>query len=305
MRYHLDQIQTFLQVVQDESFSKAAHHLSVAQATVSTRIRELEKEVGAELFVRQGRGIALSEAGQTLLPYAQRMMDIAENSYQEIHDIHSRIRLGAVESLTGDLLTDSIQEITRLTPDISVYLRMGHSSEIIQGLKDRTLNLGFIVKPSFPSQTWGYQELDEILALEEPISFVVSPNHPLATCSEVTLSDIAQSSAPLLYYEWGAGRDAMPARLQSLWQNRLELPVHMIRHWLTSSTGAAFLVRNVVAHDIASRRLVELPVTDIPRPVRYTALVKLSSRNLSAQSLQFVEVIKQMAGRLEMLCCIY
>ncbi len=305
MHYHLDQIKTFLQVVQDEGFSKAAHHLSVAQGTVSTRIRELEKEVGAELFVRQGRGIALSEAGQIFLPYAQRMMDIAENSYQEIHDSYSRIRLGAVESLAGDLLTDSIQQMTTRTPAMSVYLRMGHSNEIIQGLKDRTLNLGFIVKPSYPSQMWGYQELDEILALEEPISFVVSPNHPLAKQSDITFDDIAQSAAPLLYYEWGATQDAMPARLRSLWQNRLELPVHMIRHWLTYSTGAAFLVRNVVAHDIASGRLIELNVTDIPRLVRYTALVKLASRDLSAQSLEFVEIIKQTAGRLQMLCCVY
>src|SRR5260370_39060785 len=70
---NLDQLETFVQVARTRSFSRAAVLLDLAQPTLSGRIAALEAELGTRLFVRHGHTLELSEAGRTLLPYAQRM----------------------------------------------------------------------------------------------------------------------------------------------------------------------------------------------------------------------------------------
>src|SRR5215469_4768047 len=69
----LDQLETFVQVARARSFSRAAILLDLAQPTLSGRIAALESELGAQLFERHGHTLALTEAGRTLLPYAERM----------------------------------------------------------------------------------------------------------------------------------------------------------------------------------------------------------------------------------------
>ncbi|GAB3898877.1 hypothetical protein GCM10027612_57840 [Microbispora bryophytorum subsp. camponoti] len=83
---NLQQLRTFCEVATELSFTMAAKKLHYAQSSVTAQIRSLEEAVGAVLFDRRGRRIALTKAGTRLLPYAEMMLCIAEAAHKEVCD---------------------------------------------------------------------------------------------------------------------------------------------------------------------------------------------------------------------------
>src|ERR1044071_5772660 len=98
MNIDLDQMVTFERIVREGSFSAAAWALDTPQPTVSTRIQALEKTLGGKLFHRQGRKIALTDLGQTFLPYARRTIAVLSEgivmAQQAEHGQHGRVTYG-------------------------------------------------------------------------------------------------------------------------------------------------------------------------------------------------------------------
>ncbi len=78
-----EQLETFVRVARARSFSRAAVVLDLAQPTLSGRIAQLEGELGAPLFLRRGRAVDLTEAGRTLLPFAERMLALRSEASAE------------------------------------------------------------------------------------------------------------------------------------------------------------------------------------------------------------------------------
>ena len=80
---HLQQLRAFCEVADGLSFTQAARNLHYAQSTITTQIRNLEESVGADLFDRSGRQVALTPAGLRLLPYARRIIQLTETARRD------------------------------------------------------------------------------------------------------------------------------------------------------------------------------------------------------------------------------
>src|ERR1043165_1314449 len=96
----LSDLKIFRAVVREGGVTKAAAALHRVQSNVTTRVRQLERALGVKLFIREGKRMHLSPAGQTLLAYADRLLDLATEASDAVHGARPRgpFRLGAMES---------------------------------------------------------------------------------------------------------------------------------------------------------------------------------------------------------------
>ena len=147
----LQQLRYFLAVAETRHFTQAADLLGVSQPTLSKQIHTLEATLGAPLFDRIRGAVALTAAGQTLLPLAQRMIADADAARDAVQDIvglrRGEVRLGATPSLCSSLVPAVLRRYRSAHPDISLYVTEGSSPDLIADLLAHSLDLALIVAP--------------------------------------------------------------------------------------------------------------------------------------------------------------
>ena len=170
----LSDLNVFRTVVQAGGITRAAEKLNRVQSNVTTRIRQLEEQLGVELFIRAGKRLHLSPAGNVLLGYADRLLDLANEARESVHDIRprGRFRLGSMESTASVRLPAPLSEYCRRYPDVQLELRTGNSYDltglILRGEVDAALTAGVIPEAPF----------EKLPAFEEEMVIVAAANHP-------------------------------------------------------------------------------------------------------------------------------
>src|SRR3982751_5147687 len=151
MQMQLQQLRYFLAVVETRHFTQAADLLGVAQPTLSKQIHTLEETLGAPLFERARGAVALTAAGETLLPLARRMVadaDAARDAVQEIVGLRrGRVRAAPPPSLCSSLVPMVLRRFRTEHPDIELLVNEGSSQDLIADLLARDLDLALIVHP--------------------------------------------------------------------------------------------------------------------------------------------------------------
>src|SRR5262249_35128719 len=119
----LTDLHIFRSVVQAGGVTRAAEKLNRVQSNVTTRVRQLESELGVELFVREGK---------LLLDYADRLLDLAEEAREAVHDAEPRglLRLGTGEATAAMRLPVPMNEYLGRYPDVTLELRTGNTREL-------------------------------------------------------------------------------------------------------------------------------------------------------------------------------
>lgn len=290
-----DQLLAFDRIVREGSFSRAAQGLDISQPTISARIRTLEAAVGGALFVRGGRYLALTQVGETFLPYARRVLALLQEGTEAARGVErgqrGRVTIGILESLTGGFFASSVGRFHQASPEVEVFIRAQHTEQIIPMLDDGVVKLGLITWPFFGV------DLVPLLRFREPLVLVVPPAHPLAGRGAVEVAEAARLGQPLLQVRWGPLTRPLLARLAELSAVQVEVPIDTARQMVLHGIGAAFLTETLVAEDVAAGRLVAVPVSDLPPLFRDSALVRLRRTELTSAAAQFVAVLREEAER--------
>src|SRR3989338_7690842 len=142
------QIEIFVKVAELGSFSKAAEALFLTQPTVSEHIRGLEEELGVRLLDRLGRGAAPTKAGQLLLGYGRRILELHREAHQALDQFQGRMSgelVIAASTIPGEyVLPAMIGRFKEKYPDISITLLIGDSQTVVDWVLGGRVELGMV-----------------------------------------------------------------------------------------------------------------------------------------------------------------
>ncbi len=185
-------LKTFLTVANLLSFNKAAQRLNYAQSSVSAQIRALEEELGVQLFDRLGRRILLTEAGERLIHYAERISDLAEETRAEIggeRDPEGSLTIRIPESLGVHRLPPVISEFSSRFPKVRINFTNCAHEGLQRDFRKGVIDLAFLLTDSFHA---GDLET-EVLGCEA-IALVASPSHRFAQEKLVHTRDLQEDT---------------------------------------------------------------------------------------------------------------
>ncbi|CAL9595253.1 LysR family transcriptional regulator [Streptomyces sp. enrichment culture] len=194
------QLVYFVAVAETRHFTRAAERVHVSQPSLSQQIRALEKELGAELFSRARGNIALTDAGEALLPLARRILADADTARHEVQELaqlrRGRVRLGATPSLCTGLLPEVLRAFHDLYPGIRLFVEEGGSHDLVRGLARGALDLALVVLP-LPSPS---PALTTVELIQEDLVVVSSAADP-APRRPVRIADL--QGRPMVMFRHG------------------------------------------------------------------------------------------------------
>ncbi|MFD7549654.1 LysR family transcriptional regulator [Streptomyces sp. NPDC059578] len=198
----LQQLRYFVAVAETRHFTRAAELVHVAQPSLSQQVRALERELGADLFLRARGNITLTDAGEALLPLARRILadvDTARLEVQELAQLRrGRVRLGATPSLCTGLLPEVLRTFRDRYPGIQLVIEEGGSHDLVRELARGALDLALVVLP-LPSPS---PALTTVEVLREELVVVSPPDAPApGRGGEVRVADLA--GEPLVMFRHG------------------------------------------------------------------------------------------------------
>ena len=145
---NMDVLRTFVTGLELGSFSKAAQRLGRSQSAISTQLRRLEEQAGRTLFKKSGRGLALTSAGESLLSYAKRILELNDEAIDGLKDaeVEGWVRLGIPQDFAEGWLTGVLGQFARSHPKVRVEVRAEQNIAILDRLVQGELDLAL---------TWG------------------------------------------------------------------------------------------------------------------------------------------------------
>jgi LysR family cyn operon transcriptional activator len=252
------------------NFTRAAEKSHVTQSTLSHQIRQLEDELGVELFERVGKKVLLTEAGENLLDQvtpAMRMIDEAAWHIRDTTDeVKGTIRVGATHSFNIRLVPDCIAAFLNRHPSIKVVVEELSGNEITERLRQNQIDLGISYRPE--DQT----DLHFEPLYNEELKLVVGKNHPLAKRKKIRMVELQMVRMTLLpqYFSTRKILDECfaAARVEPLVVVELNSVMPMVE--LVKKTDLASIVSEMVVADRRDLRVI--PIED-PTPMRTPGLL--------------------------------
>lgn len=287
----LQDLNAFVAVATDRSFSKAAKRLHRTQPAISQAIRRLEDELGDKLFDRSSRNGALTEAGVLLQEHAQRLLRYAAETEAAVRELQQvrrgRVVIGANEAAVHSLLP-AIERFAREHPQARVEVRRVASRQIAAELLERTLDFGVL---TFQPTDKGLQSIslgnDELVML-------ANQKHRLASKKRVTIEEVGRETVI-------AHNDPSPARDRVLRvYERRQAPINIqialpsldgIKRAVEMGLGVAVLPRRCALTEIARGQLVAVKVPELSSP-RTVRLVYRKSGELSHAATAFLDILR-------------
>lgn len=150
MDLSIELLRTFVAVVDSGSFTRAASQVHRTQSAVSLQIQRLESSLGHPLFVREVRGVRLSEPGERLLPHARQMLALNDATVAAMGELKllEEVRLGSSQDLADSELTWVLEQITRTHANaLRLRVKIDSSRAIAAACDNGDLELGFMVRP--------------------------------------------------------------------------------------------------------------------------------------------------------------
>jgi len=294
----LSQLEIFLSIAEEKSFSRAAEKMLRTQPAISIAIKRLEEELGESLFDRSSKNGALTEAGKILLSYAQRMLNLRDEAKEAVGELRGmfrgRLTIGANESTSLYLLPPLLMEYRKRHPKIKIEVFRNVSEKIPLEVMERNLDFGFL---SYDPMHPGLQSIE---VHRDELALVVPPKHPLAKRKQVTVKDLGEE-------QFVAHNVKTPARtkiFELFAQNRTPLNICLelatletIKEFVLLNVGIAILPRLAVEAEISSGKLVEVQVKGM-KIEKTLRLVYRRESSLSHAAKSFLDIVREQRGEL-------
>jgi DNA-binding transcriptional LysR family regulator len=291
----MSQLEFFLKVTEEGSFSKAADSVGRTQPAVSIAVRRLEEEVGAPLFDRSQKTPTLTEAGEVIHDYAQRILALRDQARASVAELRTlkrgRVRVGANESTSLYLLPQIILAYRESHPDVKVEIYRHVSERLPREVLERSVDFALL---AFEPDD---RDLESFPVLRDELVLILHPEHALAGRDSVTVEELGRESF-LAHNVRTASRNKVFevfAEHNTPLNITLELAtVETIKRFVQLNIGLAFVPRMCVAEELERGVLATVPVEGLT----YHRTIWITHRRnmtFSHAASAFLKVLRQRA----------
>jgi DNA-binding transcriptional LysR family regulator len=286
------QLEHFLAVVEERTFTRAAERVSRTQPAVSQSIKKLEEEVGAPLFARDVHDVSLTEAGKLLVEHARRMVRARDEAMRQIGALRD-LKIGALniaahESAAVYLLPAPLHAYLTRFPDIKVGIFRSHLAEIPRQVMDREVHVGFVKDaPAFHELKSMEVHLDEMV-------LVASPRHRLAGRTRLHVKDL--DGEHFVLHHLCVTTEQMIMKLFQAHSVRCRVVAELwsfenIKSFVQAEVGLAIVPRITVAQEMRAGTLIALPLRELSIP-RRTLMIYREQGYLSDSARELIKIVR-------------
>jgi LysR family transcriptional regulator, flagellar master operon regulator len=238
-------LKTFLEVYRTCHFGKAADNLFVTQSTVSARIRQLEDELGVQLFNRDRNNIQLTQPGRKFLRHAESILNVWNRAHLDINireEGKLPLIIGAIPSLWDIYLIDWLAKVKKKYPKTSIVTEALSTDSLFRQLLDRSIDIGF---------TYEFPQLAELTIRESLVFELIL----VSTQTEQTPEKALDSN--YVFVDWGTSFSNEHTRnFPDISPPELKFDLgHIAREFILKCGGSAYLPEPMVKKDLLEKRL--------------------------------------------------
>lgn len=285
------ELETFLVVAEERNFSRAAEKLYRTQPAVSIVIRKLEEWVGQPLFERGARAVKLTDAGELLVEYAERILNLREETRKGMEELQhlerGRLSLGVNESWIHVLLP-VLAEYRRLHPVVQITVHRTFSRDIPRAVLSYRIDMGVV--SYLPEE----KNLEAVDIFQDKLTFIVAPNHRLASRNTVDISALAHETFAAHVVE-----STYRSRVIRLFEDHrvplnmtVQLPtIESIKRFVQMEMAVAIVPRTCVQWELERGWLAEVKIKQLNMN-RQLYLVHRRGAKLSHSALEFLRLLR-------------
>lgn len=285
------QLEVFLAVVGEKSFSRAGERLRRTQPAISSAIKQLEDQLGEPLFDRMGKSVRLTASGELLADYAARLLRLREEAVLALGELRGlnrgRLRLGANETTCLYLLPEVLAAFKQAYPQVQVDIHRAITRQITERVIEGSLDFGIVTLPIRNPR------LEVITIHRDELALIVGPTHALASRRSVKMKDLEDE--PFILHRIGTTtRERLVKHFEHggvKMKVTMELAsIETIKRFVSIGMGISIVPRLCIANEIQNESLRALTIRDA-RFQRKLGLIYNKSRYQSQAGQAFLALI--------------
>jgi DNA-binding transcriptional LysR family regulator len=292
----LTQLEHFLAVVDERTFTRAAERVCRSQPAVSQSIKRLEEEVGVPLFARDVHDVCLTEAGQMLVDYARKMVRTRNEALNELEGLKrlttGTLKIAAHESAAVYLLPAPLRYYQQCFPDIKVCIYRSRLADIPRQVLDRDVHVGF-VKDEPP-----FHELRSVEVHSDEMVLVAPAGHPLAHRKDARLADFANERFVLHRDQRHTSSPTEQMILRLFEQHGCSCRIvaevwsfENLKNFVQAEIGLAIVPKITVEHELHTGRLAWIRVPEL-NISRRTLMIYQEHGYLSDVARELIKIVQ-------------
>jgi DNA-binding transcriptional LysR family regulator len=284
-----DQLETFLEVARNLSFSRAAEKRFRTQPAISAQVRAMEEEMGAKLLDRTGGKVSITAAGKIFLAYVESALDARREAMRAVAEADrvpgGEIVVAANEGSCLHILPEVFAEFKRSYPEVGITVKRSETREILEAIVDNSADFGVAALPVTDKR------ITVVPIHKDDLVLITPPTHPLAKLKEIQVTQIA--SYPLLVPKMGRTRES----IQRMFDERNMKPnismeldsSELLKRFVSAGVGLGFCPQSHAQADLKLGLIAAVRLSDA-QIRRDMALVFRKDKALSRAALAFIDI---------------
>lgn len=290
---NLKQLEVFHLVVKKGSCTKAAEELNVTQPAVTIQVKSLEKSLNLKLIQHFGEKIQLSEAGELLYQYAEKIFDLVSEADEKMRDFKKLMRgtlqIGTTKNYARYIMPSLLTTFQARFPDIRVILDEGNSEDMARSVLDMKNEMAFICQINID------RRLKSIFFSSVEFVLVVSPQHRFSQRGSISFREL--NGEPVILREKGSGSRAAILRRFDLYGIKPSVIIEVgsldfIVGYVKQGKGISFMFEPDIKEELEKGLLKVIPIEE-GNVIFFTDIVYHSEQPLSPPAQALLKIVEE------------
>jgi DNA-binding transcriptional LysR family regulator len=295
---NLRQLEAFYLVVKKKSFTRAAEELNVTQPAVTIQVKSLEKTLNLKLIQQVGKRVQLTEAGELLYQYAEKIFDLVFDANEKMRDFKKLMRgtlqIGTTKHYARYIMPFLLSEFQRRYPRVKVILDEGNSEDMARSILEMKNELALISQPNLD------QKIKSIFFATPEFVLVASSEHRFAQRKSISLKEL--NDEPVILREKGSGLRAAILRKfheYGIWPSVIieASSLDFIMEYVIQNKGVSFMIEPDIKEELERGTLKVIPL-DEGNIILFTDFIYHNEKFLSPPAEAFLKMVGELRDQI-------